>query len=67
MTVQKFNWQGGYGAFTYSRSQLDSVVKYIENQQEHHKNITIIDEYVDMLRKFEVDYDERYIFKLPED
>lgn len=66
LTNSKFHWQDGYGAFTYSRSQVDSVVKYIVNQQEHHKRITFHDEYITMLQKFDIEYDERYIFKLPE-
>lgn len=67
LTVRKFQWQEGYGAFSYSRSQVDAVAKYIMNQQEHHRKITFLDEYKNMLKKFEVPYDERYIFKLPED
>ena len=66
-TGRKFQWQEGYGAFSYSRSQVDAVAKYVMNQREHHKKITFLDEYKDMLDKFEVSYDERYIFKLPEE
>lgn len=58
----KFEWQEGYGVFSYSKSQVDIVVKYIDNQEEHHKKISFREEYIDFLRKFEVDYDERYIF-----
>jgi len=65
-TPHKFHWQDGYGAFSNSKSQVDSVVKYIANQQEHHKKITFLDEYTDMLKKAGIAYDERYIFKLPE-
>ena len=64
-TAQKFQWQEGYGAFSYSKSQVDSVVKYIDNQQEHHGKVSFLDEYKMMLRKFNVAYDERYIFTLP--
>ena len=67
LTGRKFQWQEGYGAFSYSRSQLDAVAKYVMNQREHHRKITFLDEYKNMLEKFEVEYDERYIFKLPED
>jgi putative transposase len=67
LTTRKFQWQEGYGAFSYSKSQIDAVVKYIENQQEHHKKITFLDEYKNMLEKFEVEYKESYIFKLPEE
>ena len=59
----KFQWQAGYGAFSYAHSQLDAVCKYIQNQEEHHKKHTFMEEYLDFLTKFEVPYDERYIFK----
>ena len=67
LTPNKFQWQEGYGAFSYSKSQVNDVVKYIENQAEHHKKITFLDEYKKMLEKFEVEYDDRYLFKLPEE
>ena len=66
LTPQKFQWQEGYGAFSYSKSQVDDVAKYIANQQEHHKKISFLDEYRTMLDKFDVPYDERYIFQLPQ-
>ena len=59
----KFNWQSGYGAFSYSHSQIDNVVKYIQNQPQHHKKKTFRQEYIGFLVKFNVPYDERYIFK----
>lgn len=59
----KFNWQEGFGAFSYSRSQIDSVIKYILNQEEHHKRKTFKEEYIDFLKKFEIEYDERYLFE----
>lgn len=59
----KFTWQEGYGAFTYSHSQLATVAKYIDRQEEHHKHQTFIEEYREMLEKFNIRYDERYIFK----
>jgi len=59
----KFNWQEGYGAFSYSRSHIDNVVKYILNQQEHHKKLTFLEEYKLLLEKFEIEYGERYIFQ----
>ncbi|MDB5284112.1 MAG: Transposase like protein [Bacteroidota bacterium] len=64
-TRRKFNWQDGYGAFSHSKSQVDSVVKYILNQKEHHEITTFLEEYRGMLEKFGIKYDERYIFKLP--
>ena len=59
----RFNWQEGFGAFSYSRSQLDTVISYVQNQQRHHKKRSFRDEYVALLDKFDVPYDERYIFK----
>ena len=59
----KFAWQSGYGAFSYSKSQVDKVVKYIANQEQHHKKKTFKEEYLEFLQKFEIDYDERYLFK----
>jgi putative transposase len=58
-----FNWQAGYGAFSYSHSHIDSVVKYIQNQKRHHQKKTFRQEYIEFLEKFHVEYDERYIFK----
>ena len=58
----KFNWQEGYGAFSYSHSQIDSVIKYITDQKEHHKKKTFRDEYIDFMRKFEIEYNEKYLF-----
>ena len=54
----KFNWQEGFGAFSYSRSQIDTVIKYIRNQEEHHKKRTFKEEYLDMLKQFQIEYDE---------
>ncbi len=59
----KFNWQDGFAAFTYSKSHIDKVVKYILNQPEHHKKQTFKDEYLLLLEKFEVDYDPKYVFE----
>ena len=59
----KFEWQEGYGAFSYGRSQLNDVIKYIENQEEHHKRKSFKEEYIDFLEKFEITYNERFIFK----
>jgi len=59
----KFSWQEGYGAFSYSRSQLPQVIQYIEKQEEHHKKQTFMEEYEDFLRLFEIEYNEQYIFK----
>ena len=59
----KFHWQEGFGAFTYSKSQIDAVVRYILNQPEHHKKTSFKDEYINFLKKFEIEYDEKYLFK----
>ena len=58
----KFSWQEGFGAFSYSRSQIDNVIKYILNQEEHHKTVSFKEEYIDFLKKFEIEYDEKYLF-----
>ncbi|QBZ98572.1 IS200/IS605 family transposase [Flavobacterium sangjuense] len=61
----KFEWQEGYGAFSYSKSQVNIVVDYIKNQEQHHANKTFQEEYLEFLKIFEVEYDARYIFKEP--
>ena len=58
----KFAWQEGQGFFSYSNSQVKNVYEYILNQEEHHRKVTFRDEYVEMLKKFEIDYDEKYLF-----
>ena len=58
----KFAWQEGYGAFSYAHSQLDSVYQYIANQEEHHRKKTFREEYLDFLQKFEIEYNEEYLF-----
>ena len=60
---QRFSWQEGYGAFSYSKSDVDRVVDYIGNQEKHHLKKTFTEEYHDFLVKFHVDFDERYVFK----
>jgi REP element-mobilizing transposase RayT len=59
----KFAWQEGFGAFSYSHSQLTTVIHYIQNQEKHHTQKTFRQEYLEMLDKFKVAHDERYIFK----
>jgi len=58
----KFSWQEGFGAFSYSHSQLDSVANYIKNQEKHHTRKTFREEYLELLKKFDVEYDPKYIF-----
>jgi putative transposase len=63
----KFQWQEGYGAFSYNKSLLPKLINYIKNQEEHHKKTTFIEEYKEFLKAFEIDFDEKYIFKELED
>lgn len=62
----KFNWQEGFGAFSYGHSQINSVIQYIQNQEQHHAKKSFRDEYVQMLKKFQIDYDEQYLFNAVE-
>lgn len=59
----KFHWQDGYGAFSYGRSQLDRVYKYIANQENHHKRMTFRDEYKGFLKKYQIEFDQKYLFE----
>jgi REP element-mobilizing transposase RayT len=59
----KFEWQEGYGAFSYSKSHVNNVISYIQNQENHHKKESFREEYLKFLKVFEIEYDERYIFK----
>ncbi len=60
-----FAWQDGYAAFSYAKSQVPAVIRYIQNQEAHHKKLTFLDEYRKMLTLFEIEFDEQYIFKEP--
>lgn len=60
--LRDFAWQDGYGAFTVSKSQLPEVVRYIQNQREHHENQTFKEEYLKFLERHEVEYDEQYLW-----
>ena len=59
----KFSWQEGYGVFSYSHSHIETVYNYILNQEMHHKKKTFKEEYFEFLKKFEVEYDEKYLFE----
>jgi len=59
----KFSWQKGFGAFTYNKSQVPMVVRYIKNQEEHHRRKTFKEEYLELLEKFGVDYKKQYLFE----
>ena len=61
-TQKKFHWQSGYGAFSVSQSHLEQVVRYIERQEEHHRRVTFQDEYRALLKRYNVEYDERYVW-----
>lgn len=61
-TNGRFSWQEGFGAFSYSKSSVDAVVKYILSQEEHHKKKTFKEEYLEFLQKFEIQYDPQYLF-----
>ena len=63
----QLNWQRGYGAFSYSKSQVSKVAKYIEDQERHHAKRSFRDEYEALLKKFEVEYDSRYLFTYSDD
>lgn len=63
LSIDTFNWQEGYGAFSYSHSHVDNVYKYVMNQKEHHKRVTFKDEYIDFLEKFEVEFNQEYLFE----
>ena len=58
-----FEWQSGYGGFSYSRSQRSDVINYIENQEEHHKKNSFRTEYLNILKKFEIEFEEQYVFE----
>ena len=59
----KFEWQEGFGAFSYSHSSLDNVIGYIKNQKEHHKKRSFKEEYIDFLEKFQIEFKDEYLFE----
>jgi putative transposase len=63
----RFSWQEGFGAFSYSHSQLSTVIRYIQNQQVHHQRTSFREEYVELLKRFNVAHDQRYVFQFIED
>jgi REP element-mobilizing transposase RayT len=63
----RFNWQEGFGAFSYSHSHLDRVIKYIDQQEQHHRRTTFREEYLSLLDKFQVEYDQRFVFEWVEE
>ena len=63
LVTGRFSWQEGYGAFSYSKSQIPQVIRYIENQEQHHGKQTFLEEYKKILNDFGLEYDEKYIFR----
>ena len=66
LTKSRFEWQSGYGAFSYSKSDVPAVIGYIQIQKEHHRKKTFLEEYKSILEKFQIEHDDQYIFKEPE-
>jgi REP element-mobilizing transposase RayT len=62
----RFSWQEGYGAFSYGHSQLNTIVRYIQNQEKHHGRRTFQAEYLALLRKFDIAFEEKYVFQFIE-
>ncbi|HVK97222.1 MAG TPA: IS200/IS605 family transposase [Flavisolibacter sp.] len=62
LTKQRFEWQTGYGVFSYGQSQIDRVYKYIQNQEAHHKKQTFREEYINFLKRFKINYSDEYLF-----
>jgi putative transposase len=62
LTSGKFSWQEGYGAFSYGHSQLDTIIRYIQNQEQHHSRRSFKDEYLTLLKKFRIDFESKYVF-----
>jgi len=62
----RFTWQEGYGAFSYGHSQLDTIIRYIQNQEQHHQKRSFKNEYLTLLRKFDIAFEEKYVFKFIE-
>ena len=60
--VRKFSWQEGYGVFSYSHSHLNAVIKYVLNQERHHQRKTFRQEYLELLEKFEIPFEEKFLF-----
>ncbi|MRT94042.1 IS200/IS605 family transposase [Ancylomarina sp. 16SWW S1-10-2] len=61
-SMANFSWQNGYGTFSYSRSQIDTIANYVRNQEEHHRKKSFKEEYLEILQKFDVEYQDKYLF-----
>lgn len=66
LTTRKFSWQQGFSAFSYTKSHIPKVIQYIQNQKNHHSKTSFIEEYLEILKGFKIEFDPKYIFKLPE-
>ena len=64
LTKERFEWQEGYGVFSYRQRDVDMIYKYVQNQEDHHRIKTFREEYLDLLKEFEIPYDEQYIFNV---
>ncbi|MDP9230194.1 MAG: IS200/IS605 family transposase [Bacteroidota bacterium] len=67
LTKQRFNWQEGYGAFSYSHQHIDKVCKYIRDQELHHQKKTFREEYLDFLKEYKIEFEDKYLFEFFED
>jgi putative transposase len=65
-TPGKFYWQEGYSAFSYAKAQVPNVIRYVRNQKNHHMKVNFQDEYIKLLKEFDINYDSKYLFKLPQ-
>ena len=63
LTKERFEWQEGYGVFSYRHHDIDQIYKYIQNQEDHHRKQSFREEYLDLLKEFEIIYDEQYVFQ----
>lgn len=63
LTTERFEWQVGYGVFSYRQRDIDQIYKYVQNQEQHHQKQSFREEFLDLLKEFEIGYDEQYIFQ----
>lgn len=66
-SYNKFEWQSGYGVFSHGHHNLDNIFKYIRNQKEHHKKVSFREEYTQLLKEFEIEFKDEYLFEWVED
>lgn len=63
LTPERFEWQEGYGVFSYRQRDVDQIYNYVKNQETHHQKQNFKDEYLDLMKEFEIGYDEQYLFQ----